>query len=127
MSKESKAVFIDTTDGSLYERTWGGLEFSVAKLPDRSIKVKVADQAPQVCEERTNEYGSFWVAKLYGGVGIISFKPSKKSDGDYCLLKFSEDVELPMLKRAESKEAPKKKQYGQKKAPAEKQVATTPW
>ena len=111
MSEQTKAVMIDSTDGKVYERTWGGLAFRVEKNQDGSIKVKVHDQDTEIVTARDGEYGAFWVANIYGGKGLISFKDSKFSEGDYCLIKLNENVRLP---RNPTKEAPAKQGFQKK-------------
>jgi len=120
--QKGKAIFLDTTDGTVYNKTWGGLNFSVTKLPDKSVKVVAHDQESQVCEPRENDYGIYWIAKLYGGVGIVSFKPSKQGDGDYCLLKLNDEVKLPSTKKQGG--GGYKKPYGKAASGAK---ASTPW
>ena len=119
MSKQrSKAVFLDTDNGTLYKKLYGGIPFSVEKLEDKSIKVKVADQDTEISSPQTNDYGTYFIVSVFGGKGFVSFRPSKTGNGDYCLMKLTEDCALPPPIKAESK-APSKKQYGNK--------AATPW
>lgn len=95
MTNEMKAIFLDTTDGKVYTKVWGGLTFSVTRMSDDSIKVKAHDQDTEIIAVRDGEFGPYWVANVYGGKGFVSFKPSKQGDGDYCLLKLTEEVRLP--------------------------------
>lgn len=112
---DTKAVFLDTKDGIVYNKLFGGLPFEVTKLEDRTIKVKVGDEPTDICAAQENEYGEYFITSLYGGKGFISFRPSKSGEGDYCLFKLNETCALPPPVAAQPREAaPAKKKYASK-------------
>lgn len=111
---KTKAVFLDSQDGKTYSKVYGGIPFTVEKLPDFSIKAKVADQETEVSSPQSNDYGTYFIISAFGGKGFVSFRQSKEGDGDYCMIKLSEDCKLPPPPGGK-KSAPKK-QYGNKAA-----------
>lgn len=112
-SYKTKAVFLDSQDGKSYTKVFGGIPFSIEKLPDFSIKAKVADQETEVSSPQSNDYGTYFIISVFGGKGFVSFRPSKEGDGDYCMIKLSEDCKLPPPPGG-AKKTYAKKSYGQK-------------
>ena len=110
---KTKAVFLDSQDGKSYTKVYGGIPFSIEKLPDFSIKAKVAEQETEVSSPQSNDYGTYFIISVFGGKGFVSFRPSKEGDGDYCMIKLSEDCKLPPPP-AGAKKTYAKKSYGQK-------------
>ena len=116
---KTKAVFLDSQDGKVYNKNFGGIEFSIEKLPDYSIKANVAGHETEISAPQTNEHGTYFIISAFGGKGFVSFRPSKTGEGDYCLIKLSEDCNLP---------APKGRAPAAKKQYAKKAVSSgTPW
>jgi hypothetical protein len=121
---KSKAVFLDTQDGKVYNKVYGGIPFTIEKLPDFSIKAKVAEQETEVSSPQSNDYGTYFIISAFGGKGFVSFRESKDGNGDYCMIKLSEDCKLPPPPGG-SRKAPLKKQYN--KAAAAAGSNAKPW
>lgn len=118
MSYETKAIFLDSEDGINYSKDFGGILFNVTKLEDKTLKVKIGDNETDICSPLENEYGVYFITSLYGGKAFISFRESKKGNGDYCLVKLNAECALPPVQS---------KGKGKAKAPATKKYASSPW
>ena len=108
MSKKD-AIFLDGKDG-VFTKEERGHTYTLEELGENTIKFKVNDDKSQFAEEIEGKYGPYYMVKLFGGTGFISFKSNKR--GRYALLKLGDRVVIPSTnpqEEAEEEVSPKQK------------------